>query len=87
MIEVAVIIALVALLGWDKYQNRKERAKFLNAIMSKNAQDMVNLDLADKTDIKASAPPQAVAPDLIPEEQISDEDFEKYVLKQKEDGS
>ncbi len=83
MIEVAVIIALLALLGWEKYQNRLERNKFLNALLSKNANEMANLDMADKTKIEVKpTEPLAVPPDLIPESDLPDEEFDKFVTNQ-----
>lgn len=77
MIELGVIVALVALLGWEKYQNRKERAKMLNAIISKDNQEMVNLELADKTEVKAPNPqPQD---DWMPVEAMEDEEYAKMI--------
>lgn len=79
--EVITIIALLGLLGWEKYQNRLERNKYLNAILSKDAQEMANLDMADKTKIEVKDSPKSEFPDLIPEEELNQEDFDKFVLK------
>lgn len=83
MIEIAVILILAGLLGWEKHQNRIERAKMLNMIVGKDTTEIANLEMADKTKIDVSQPKE---PDLVPEEQISDEDFQKYVLERRLDG-
>jgi hypothetical protein len=77
MIELFVIVALVALLGWQEYQNRLERAKFLNMIKSKNAQEARDLDIADKTKIKIDSKPIMPESDFIPESELTDEEFDR----------
>ena len=79
MIELGVIIVLSLLLGWKEYSGRKERSKLINALMAKDAQDLVNLEMADKTQIKVQQPKP---PDMVPMEQISDDEFEKYISQQ-----
>ena len=79
MIEIFTIIALVVLLGWQEYQNRKERAKMLNAIIGKNTQEIASLDLADKTDIKAKTETKS---DIIPMENLPDDEFSKIIKKE-----
>ena len=37
-----VILILCGLLGWKEREGRLERSKLINAILAKNAQDMVN---------------------------------------------
>ena len=70
-----VIVALCGLVGWLEWNNRKERAKFLNAVLAKDAQEMVGLDLADKAEIdKVKADEQ---PDLVHESELSNEEFMK----------
>lgn len=81
MIEVilmAIILILCGLLAWHEREARLERAKLINALISKNAQEMVNLDLADKTQIKAETP-QLQKSDLIPIENLEQEVFEKAI--------
>ena len=79
MIEAITIIALVILLGWQEYQNRKERAKLFNAILAKNNQEFKELELTDKTSIKVA--PNEEVPDLVPTDQLTDEDWEKVEIK------
>ena len=71
-----VIALLLGVLAFVEYQNRLERQKFINALISKNATEMANLDLADKTEIKAEVPKQ---PELIPMDDLSDKEFDKAV--------
>lgn len=75
-ILLGVIIVLAGLLGWEKRENRLERSKLTNALLAKNAQEMVNLDLADKTQIKTEVPKQS---DFVPQENLSQEDWEKAI--------
>ena len=69
------------MLGWEKYQNRLERAKLINAILGKNAQEIASMDLADKTKIDTKPEPLGT---IYPQESenISDEDFNKVIEKQ-----
>ena len=79
MIEVIVILALLALIGWEKYQNRIERAKYLNAILGKNVQEIASLNLADKTKIVAN---ETVTESQTPVESLDDEQFMKQLEKE-----
>ena len=78
-IEAIVIIALVVLLGWQEWNNRKERAKMLNAIIGKNFQEIASLDLADKTEIKAKTEKR---PDMTPLENLPEDEFSKIIKKE-----
>ena len=77
MIEIIVIIALLALLGWKEYQSRLERAKYLNAILGKNAHEIVSLNLSDKPREKETQPEEGP----VAEHDLSDEEFEKVIKK------
>lgn len=74
---IAVILILCGLLGWERRESRLERAKLINALLAKNAQEQVQLDLADKTQIKAEAPKKT---DLVPLDDLSDKEFKEAVL-------
>jgi predicted negative regulator of RcsB-dependent stress response len=78
MIELFVIFALVILIGWQEWNNRKERAKLINAILGKTVQEIASLDLADKTVIKA----KTEKPEITPFENMSEEDFGKIIKTQ-----
>lgn len=77
--EIGVIIALVVLIGWQEYQNRKERNKLINALMAKDAKELADLEFNER--IKPQ-PTIEKPPDLVPVDQLSDKDFEKYVEKE-----
>ena len=87
MILGAIILILCGLLGWEKRESRLERAKLINALVAQNAQEMVNLELSDKTKIKTA--PSGVntgRPDLIPENELDDETFSKLMMEGKLNG-
>lgn len=75
MIELGVIVALVALIGFQEYQNRKERAKLVNALMSKNATELASLEFVDRV---KPADTKVVDP-MISTADMSDEEFEKHI--------
>lgn len=74
---ITVIFAFCILLGWKERESRLERSKLINALMAKNNQEMVNLEIADKTQIKANVPVEN--PDLVPIENLDQEAFEKII--------
>ena len=72
-ILIGVIVILSLLLGWKEREARLERNKLVNALLAKNAQDMVNLELVDKT--KINIKPQE--PEFIDTANLPDD----YMLK------
>lgn len=74
LILLLVIIVLCVLIGVKEYLATKERNKFINAITSKNAQEQVMLDVGDKVKPEPERPP-----DLIPTDNLTDEEFDKYI--------
>ena len=78
IILLGVIIVLAGLLGFEKRESRLERNKLINALIARSAQEQVNLDLADKTIIKNTTKVET-KPDLIPESELDDETFDKYM--------
>lgn len=78
VILLIVILILCGLLGWKDRECRLERNKLINALLAKNAQDMVNLDLVDKTEIKTQVTPNQ--PDYLPPENLTQEEWEKVTL-------
>lgn len=77
-----VICALAALLAYDRHESRRERTKLIQAVMSKNAQDLKDFELAEKVTITQNIEPQL--PDMTAIEELSDEDFTKFILGDKE---
>jgi len=82
MIEIAVIIILSALLAWEKYSNRKEREKFINALIAKNAQELQDLDYVDK--LKPAKEEPEIPPDLMPIDkmEVDSKEFKKVIEKE-----
>ena len=80
VILLLVIIALGVLIGWDRYENRKERQKLIQAIMSKSAQDLVNFEMAEKVEKINPNQPLINPEDFTAESELSDKEFEKYSL-------
>ena len=78
IILLGVILILCGLLGWKEREGRLERNKLINALLAKNANEMANLDLADKTQIKTEVPQRES--DFIPPENLSQKDWEKVAL-------
>ena len=77
LILLGVIIALLAFIGWKERETRLEKNKLINALLAKNATDMVSMDLADKTEVKTEATKE---PDFLPPESLDDEEWKKTVL-------
>lgn len=75
LIAIGELVAFVAYV----YLSNKEKTKLVNALISKNAQDMTNLTLADQTQIK---PEVTVPPDLIPTDEMNDEKFDQMIQEQ-----
>jgi len=79
MIELGIITLLVGFMAWREYNYRKENAKLINALISKNAQEARDLEIADKTKIEFNTEPDI--PDLVPTDQLNDEDWYKSEIK------
>ena len=71
-----IIVALLAYHFFYVKEVNKERAKLLNAVLSKNAVEFRDLELTDKV---ATITPQPTEPDLIPESDLTDEEFSKVI--------
>lgn len=77
-----VIAALCGLLGYDRYEGRKERQKLIQVIMSRNAQDLKDFELTEKLQFDKNPLPSEIFnnEDLIAVEQLSEKEFDKHVL-------
>jgi hypothetical protein len=75
-----VIIALIV--GHTLYvkETNAEKSKLINALISKNATELRDLDLSEK--VEPIRPLVATPPDLIPESELSDEEFSKHILEE-----
>lgn len=73
---VAVIFILCGFIGWQDFQNRKERKSLLNMLKSKDAIEFSNLELADKTKIEVK--PQQ-GEEMVEVSNLSNEEFNKLI--------
>ena len=71
-----IILALITMLMWEKWQNNKERARFTNALIAKTPEQFRDLELTDK--VKPITPP-VEKQDLVAESDLTDEEFLKHV--------
>lgn len=91
MAEIIAILVLgltnVAVLVYHAFyvqENNREKAKMLNAVMSKTPEQFRDLEMTAKIEpIKTDIPRQS---DLIPEDELSNDEFEKYVLGNENNG-
>ena len=72
-----VVVGLFALLAWEKHENKKERAKWINALIAKTPEQYRDLELTEK--VKPIEPPVKTEPDLIPESEVTDEQFQQII--------
>lgn len=79
MEQVIVIAVLVALIGWQEYQNRKERNKLINALLSKDAKELRELEFIEKVKPEPMVEKQ---PEIISVDQLTDDEFDKFIDKQ-----
>lgn len=75
LILLGLILALCGLMGFMYDQNRKERSKLVNALISKSALEAAQLDMADKVDIKVEKPSEQ----FVPESALSDDEWAKSI--------
>ena len=85
MIEVVVIIVLALLLGWERYSSGKERNKFINALLAKDAKELQEIEFVEKLKPEKEKPLPEESEDLIPidEMEAGSKDFEKVVEQEK----
>jgi len=76
IILLLVIALLLFYIAWDKYETRKQQNKLINAIISKNANELAATDLADNTKIEL---PKNEEPDLVPFEGLSEDEFDEHI--------
>ena len=82
MMEIALVIVALAqsgLLWYVLNSQKEERAKLINALISKNPQDMVELQAIDKPRPTFQEKEET----MVPLEDLSDEDFMKKVVRGK----
>ena len=73
----SIIMALISVLVYERYENKKERLKMLNALMSRTPEQFRDLELTDK--VKPIETPKRSAPEFIAESELTDEQFRKVM--------
>lgn len=73
-----VIAALLSLIAWERHETKKERAKWINALLAKTAEQYRDLELTDK--VKPIETPKVQSPpEFIPESDLTDEQFKEQI--------
>ena len=83
MIEIifgVIMVGLMGLLVYEKWENRRERSKLINALLAKSPEQFRDLELADK--VKPIEAPTKVEPEFIPESEVDDEEFQEMIKKE-----
>lgn len=75
VISIGELVAFVAYV----YLTNKEKAKLVNALMSKDSTEFVHNTLADQTKIE---PEIKSNPDLLPIENLNEEEFDKHIQEE-----
>ena len=77
---VFIIVTLLGLLAWEKNENKKERARFLNALIARTPEQYRDLELTAK--VKPIESPAKTEPDFVPESDIEDQKFQELISKE-----
>lgn len=77
LILALIILALIIMIVWDRWETKRERARFINALIAKTPEQFRDLELTDK--VKPITPPIQDKPDLIAESDLSDDEFTKMM--------
>lgn len=72
-----ILIGLVAMHAFYVMETNKEKKSLINALIAKNPDDYRNLTLADK--VAPIKPQDQKPPDMIPLDQLSEEDFDAHI--------
>ena len=72
-----IIGILLFILIWEKRENKKETARFINALIARTSDQYRDLELTAK--VKPIEPPIQKEPDLVPENEIPDKKFEDII--------
>ena len=83
MIEIILGLIILVLLGvvvYERYENKKERSKLLNALISKTPEQFRDLELAEK--VKPIEVPKKTEPEFIAESELTDEKFKELMNKE-----
>jgi len=80
MLELIIIVLLV-FISVQEFFNRKERKHLVEIIISKNLQDLGDLELKRKINPTTEEEP----PEFVPASELSDDKFDEYIKKVNEE--
>ena len=73
-----IIVAVIVGHFFYVKETNKEKSKLINALISKNAEELRDLELTEK--VKPITPEIPEEPVLVPESELTDEEFEEKVV-------
>ena len=84
LVTLGILAGIVlAILGYHAYyvkEVNKEKSKLINALISKNAVELRDLELTEK--VKPIETAVDKPPDLVPESDITDKEFDKAIKEE-----
>ena len=72
-----VILALLGFICYQEWNSRRERDKFVNALIARTPEQFRDLELTRKVEPIKS--PERANPDFVPEGDLSDDEFLKSI--------
>ena len=78
---VLVIVGLGVLIGWRERENRLLNNKLIHALLAKNAQDMKDFEMIEKTK-EIDPNPSPFPPEFTAVEDMSDDEFDKRIIRE-----
>ena len=73
-----IIAALLGFMAWERHETKKERTKWINALLAKTTEQYRDLELTDKVK-PIETPKVEKAPEFVPESDITDEQFKEQI--------
>ena len=71
-----VIVALIFFIAYERYEMRKERNKYINALLSKDAAQLRDLEFVDKLKLPKEEAPKD---NLVAAEEMTDDEFTQHI--------
>ena len=71
-----VIVALIGYIAYERYEMRKERNKYINALLAKDAAQLRDLEFVDKLKIPKE---EKVPNDLVDTKDLTDKEFDEII--------
>ena len=74
-----VIVALIGFIAYERYEMRKERNKYINALLSKDAVQLRDLEFTEKLKMPKE---EKVPNDLVDTKDLTDEQFMQQIKEE-----